>query len=493
MTEGFSDPVVGGLGTLIRQYIQSQNYVPGSTGWRISQNGDAEFNNAIFRGVLEAGSISAGSISSSSIGASHIVGSTIDTTDIVVDNAGGTILVYALSGQTITTINATGAGTFSVPAGVTELKVECYGAGGGGQGGAGVGTFGGLGGAGGEYAAENHYVVTPLANLSYVNGTGGTGGVAPGGQGATGTNTSFDGTVIAHGGSGTFGSFQVQGGHGSTNSIHFNGGSNSNGGGGQQSGSGGGGSAGSNHNGNAGGVAVGPTTPGAGGFAGGGGAGGGGNGGINTANGAAGGAPGGAGGGGGGSTGGHAGGAGANGRIRITYGGTRTLIGSIAGIAGTDIYGNAYPAGIRTAYKPATGGTSGGYFEEFDLPATVIAAATTTVLVYSTNIATYSDYGSAYNTSTGLWTCPADGVYEFGFEVGFGGVGATRAFLMAFKNGAEFVRFETDASATGAVGIPMCFKTTLVAGDTMQAKVQHTVGATTSTGFSHRAWFERKG
>lgn len=49
----FSNPIVGALGRLIREAIQSANYVAGSLGWRIEQDGDAEFNNATFRGTLE--------------------------------------------------------------------------------------------------------------------------------------------------------------------------------------------------------------------------------------------------------------------------------------------------------------------------------------------------------------------------------------------------------------------------------------------------------
>jgi len=49
---GFNDSIVGGIGTLIRQYIQSSNYVPGVSGWTINKDGSAEFNSATFRGVI---------------------------------------------------------------------------------------------------------------------------------------------------------------------------------------------------------------------------------------------------------------------------------------------------------------------------------------------------------------------------------------------------------------------------------------------------------
>lgn len=49
----FTDSIVGGIGTLIREFIQSPNFVTGVSGWRISKNGDAEFNNIFIRGTLE--------------------------------------------------------------------------------------------------------------------------------------------------------------------------------------------------------------------------------------------------------------------------------------------------------------------------------------------------------------------------------------------------------------------------------------------------------
>jgi len=54
---GFRDPIVAG-DTLVRQAIQSDNFVAGSAGWRIRRIGDAEFNDLIMRGevTLEDGS-----------------------------------------------------------------------------------------------------------------------------------------------------------------------------------------------------------------------------------------------------------------------------------------------------------------------------------------------------------------------------------------------------------------------------------------------------
>lgn len=50
MSGGFNNPVVGGEENLVREAIQSPNYVPGSAGWSINRDGSAEFNDGIFRG-----------------------------------------------------------------------------------------------------------------------------------------------------------------------------------------------------------------------------------------------------------------------------------------------------------------------------------------------------------------------------------------------------------------------------------------------------------
>lgn len=49
---GFSGSILGGAGTLVRNFIQSLGFISGSTGWRISKNGNAEFNNVTIRGVI---------------------------------------------------------------------------------------------------------------------------------------------------------------------------------------------------------------------------------------------------------------------------------------------------------------------------------------------------------------------------------------------------------------------------------------------------------
>jgi hypothetical protein len=50
---GWGDPVVGGV-DLRRAAIRSPNYVAGTTGWTINQDGSVEFNNGTFRGTVTA-------------------------------------------------------------------------------------------------------------------------------------------------------------------------------------------------------------------------------------------------------------------------------------------------------------------------------------------------------------------------------------------------------------------------------------------------------
>lgn len=457
MSGGFNNPVVGGLEKLIREAIQSPNYVPGTSGWTINRDGSVEFNNGIFRGTLQAGTLIAGlitdsSISNSSFGDGNILNSSIADSNIVIDSSGGTLLVYAVSGQTVTDLTIAGAGVFNVPAGVTFLKVEAVGGGGGGSGSYADGgiTAAGSSGSGGEYAREDHYVVTPLAALNYVvgaagaGGTGVVGGSSVGTVGGDGGDTSFDGTgVVAHKGHGGFGGFPIAGGSGSTNSIHFNGGANALGPFGQ-AGCGGAGSGGSSSNGHPGNPAPSDNVQGAGATAvNGGGAGG--QGGDTNLNGSPGLQPGGGGGGAGALRPATVrnGGAGGIGRIRLTYGGSITLIASVAGVAGVDQYGNAYPAGIRTNVN-VSAGLSGGYYEELTYPPTVCATGTPTTLIANATVKLISDYASAYNMTSGAWTCPADGVYDIQAGV------AIPAFGPTFE-GHGTIDFSTAAAAGGTI------------------------------------------
>jgi hypothetical protein len=100
--------------------------------------------------------------------------------------------------------------TYTRPAGVSAILVECVGGGGGGggiAGGAG-GISAGGGGAGGSYCRK--FFSSASSTYTYTVGGGGAGGVAGANTGTTGTATSFD-TMSAPGGGGGQGASAISG------------------------------------------------------------------------------------------------------------------------------------------------------------------------------------------------------------------------------------------------------------------------------------------
>ena len=121
-----------------------------------------------------------------------------------------TLLVFAFFVFTSTIIaqttdTYTTSGNWTVPAGVTSVTVQIWGAGGGGGGSNNSGT-GGSGGGSGAYVSRV-IPVTP-GTYAYTIGTGGTAGVAAAGTGGTGGNSTITiggFTLTANGGTGGFG------------------------------------------------------------------------------------------------------------------------------------------------------------------------------------------------------------------------------------------------------------------------------------------------
>jgi hypothetical protein len=157
--------------------------------------------------------------------------------------------------QTTRTYNT--SGTFTVPAGVTSIKVEVWGAGGGGGAATGNPSAGG-GGAGGAYVRNNALTVTPGATYTVTVGSGGTG---PTGSNATSGGASWFGsqsTLLAVGGTGgnrsTTNSNSAAGAvapsTGNIGPVSYYGGNGGTGGSAGASGGGGGASAGTGSNGN---------------------------------------------------------------------------------------------------------------------------------------------------------------------------------------------------------------------------------------------------
>lgn len=119
----------------------------------------------------------------------------------------------------------TSSGTFTVPAGVTEVFVRIWGGGAGGSGGhGGGGTYAGGGGGAGGYAEKLVTGLTSGGDITVTVGSGGAGG-AVGSSGASGGTSSFGSHISATGGSGgnPYG-VGGTGGTGSSGDLNFTGG-----------------------------------------------------------------------------------------------------------------------------------------------------------------------------------------------------------------------------------------------------------------------------
>ena len=261
------------------------------------------------------------------------------------------------TGTAATTFTSPTTSTWTCPAGVTQVYAECWGSGASGA----TGNSGNGGGGGGAEYAAGYVNVTPFGVYSYTVAAGGTAVTGVGQAGHDGASSTFAGdaglVITAHGG--LHGTFQSrsggQGGKGtgSSNAVHFDGGTGGSafpyaGSGGSSAGPGSSGNNGSGYS---------NSTPAPAG----GGAGGAGTGANGGANGTAGSAPG---GGGGGCWGPTTSGAGAAGQVRINYpsglgaptsNGAAAVAGGGAGGAGGPSANTAGSAGSQ----PGGGGGGG--------------------------------------------------------------------------------------------------------------------------------------
>ena len=161
-------------------------------------------------------------------------------------------LSFNSNAQVVTNFSA--SGTWTCPAGVTSIKVECWGGGGAGGGGTVANTYAG-GGGGGAFNVNNAVAVIPGTNYTITVGTGAVGTLI---SGTAGGNSIFGSSlVIANGGAGgiTVAGGVGAGGAGGTGGT-FNGG-NGSAGAGTSSGAGGGGAGSTSAGGNASGITAG--------------------------------------------------------------------------------------------------------------------------------------------------------------------------------------------------------------------------------------------
>jgi hypothetical protein len=169
--------------------------------------------------TMTVSAIMASIISNSTLNNNQINAGQILETTIIFDNGGGFLFGYTSTTTTVTQ-NVNGDYNFTSPITGTGT-VTCWGAGQGGDGG--NSSEGGSGGNAGECAQEPNYPLVNAQVYPYTVGAGGAGNSTNGGHGQDGNDTFFDtggtgGGVFANSGG-------VSGpGSGSTNSVHFNGG-----------------------------------------------------------------------------------------------------------------------------------------------------------------------------------------------------------------------------------------------------------------------------
>jgi len=84
----FTNDIAGGQGSLVRNWLQSANFVTGVSGWQIRKDGNVEFNNGTFRGSITSGNPAGNHI---------IINNTVSGNAVEVYNAANQ-LVYAIQG-----------------------------------------------------------------------------------------------------------------------------------------------------------------------------------------------------------------------------------------------------------------------------------------------------------------------------------------------------------------------------------------------------------
>lgn len=97
---------------------------------------------------------------------------------------------------------------------------------------------------------------------------------------------------------------------------------------------------------------------------------------------------------------------------------------------------------------------------------TSATANTTQIVPFATLV--YDDAG-AYNTGTGVFTCPYPGIYMVTAQFGLNPASGTVANRMVFKNGA--MARNSAVNSSGYQETPIAFTDRCVAGDTLDVRV----------------------
>lgn len=186
----------GSIGTIFDSTRSSYSLSPVTA---TDANGGSIDTYAITTGALPTG-LSLNTSTGAITGTASAVG--VDTTSTftirATDNAGNTTdrsFSITVRAAVITSYTSTGSTTFSVPSGLTAVRVLVQAGGGGGG-----GRAGGGGGAGGQIEVPS-FPVTPGGTVPVTVGAGAAGGPGTAGKGSTGDNSIF-GSLTAIGGGG---------------------------------------------------------------------------------------------------------------------------------------------------------------------------------------------------------------------------------------------------------------------------------------------------
>lgn len=127
----FSSGSSKGTQKVIGGVLQSSNFVSGSSGWGLSANGTAEFQNGIFRGNIEGASFTGVTINGGNITGSTITGSTLETSTtgqrVVISSSGNDIQIYDSLGNLATAYTSEGIGIFSSGSSVGSIGAATVG------------------------------------------------------------------------------------------------------------------------------------------------------------------------------------------------------------------------------------------------------------------------------------------------------------------------------------------------------------------------------
>lgn len=160
--------------------------------------------------------------------------------------------------------------------------------------------------------------------------------------------------------------------------------------------------------------------------------------------------------------------------VEVEYGGT-VQIGSPFSTSGPNQISVAVDT--HNGVRMGSGPQGGYYYEEVGIPVTSVANAASTVLVNLTAKNLLSDYGSAFNLTTGTWTCPVSGPYDFTILHAYAATFTGRALAWAYITTGGQQLVINDATLTGGQNVFASGSVWVTAGTTVNFKAYQASGA----------------